>query len=56
MILSKDAALKFIILTGIVSLFADMTYEGSRSITGPYLALLGANAAVVGFGSGFGDY
>ncbi|WP_454784886.1 MFS transporter [Legionella sp. WA2024007413] len=53
--LSKDAALKFIILTGIVSLFADMTYEGARSITGPYLALLGANAAVVGFVSGFGE-
>ncbi|VEB34276.1 MFS transporter [Legionella cherrii] len=53
--LSKDTALKFIILTGIVSLFADMTYEGSRSITGPYLALLGANAAVVGFVSGFGE-
>ncbi|KTD69561.1 MULTISPECIES: MFS transporter [Legionella] len=53
--LSQDAALKFIILTGIVSLFADMTYEGARSITGPYLALLGANAAVVGFVSGFGE-
>ncbi|MCW8409170.1 MFS transporter [Legionella sp. PATHC035] len=53
--LSKNTALKFIILTGIVSLFADMTYEGSRSITGPYLALLGANAAAVGFVSGFGE-
>ncbi|MGM9453102.1 MFS transporter [Legionella bozemanae] len=53
--LSKDAALKFIILIGVVSLFADMTYEGARSITGPYLALLGANAAVVGFVSGFGE-
>ena len=27
----------------------------ARSITGPYLALLGANAAVVGFVSGFGE-
>ncbi|KTC91567.1 MFS transporter [Fluoribacter dumoffii] len=52
---TQDAALKFIILTGFVSLFADMTYEGSRSITGPYLALLGANAAAVGFVSGFGE-
>lgn len=53
--LSKNTALKFVILLGVVSLFADMTYEGARSITGPYLALLGANAAVVGFVSGFGE-
>ncbi len=32
-----------------------MTYEGARSITGPYLALLGANAATVGFVAGFGE-
>lgn len=36
--ISKGAALKFVILLGIVSLFADMTYEGARSITGPNLA------------------
>jgi MFS family permease len=54
--LSKNAALKFVILLSIVSLFADMTYEGARSITGPYLAILGANAAVVGFVAGFGEF
>ena len=32
-----------------------MTHEGSRSITGPYLALLGASATVVGFVAGFGE-
>lgn len=32
-----------------------MTYEGARSIIGPYLALLGANAAIVGFVSGLGE-
>lgn len=53
--LSKRAAVKFVILIGIVSLFADMTYEGARSITGPFLAILGANAVVVGFVSGFGE-
>ncbi|WP_223792032.1 MFS transporter [Methanobacterium spitsbergense] len=47
--------MKFIILLGIVSLFADMTYEGSRSITGPYLAILGASAVTVGFVAGFGE-
>jgi len=33
-----------------------MTYEGARSITGPYLFYLGAGAAVVGFASGFGEF
>jgi MFS family permease len=51
----KDNALKFIVLLGIVSLLGDMTYEGARSITGPYLALMGASAAAVGFVSGFGE-
>ncbi|MFZ0328742.1 MAG: hypothetical protein WBP64_13915 [Nitrososphaeraceae archaeon] len=40
------SALGFIILLGIVSLFADMTYEGARSVTGPYLAILGASATI----------
>lgn len=48
-------ALKFIILLGVVSLFADMTYEGARSITGPYLAILGASGAAVGFIVGIGE-
>lgn len=51
----KTYAFKFIILLGLVSLLADMTYEGARSITGPYLAILGASATVVGFVSGFGE-
>jgi len=53
--ISKQAALKFIILMGVVSLFADMTYEGARSINGPFLASLHANAAIVGFVAGFGE-
>ena len=53
-VLNGDA-MKFIILMGVVSLFADMTYEGSRSITGPYLAILGASAVTVGFVAGFGE-
>lgn len=51
----KKSAFRFVILIGVVSLFADMTYEGARSITGPYLAILGANAVVVGFVAGFGE-
>jgi MFS family permease len=51
----KKSALRFVILLGVVSLFADMTYEGARSITGPFLAVLGASATVVGVVSGFGE-
>jgi MFS family permease len=46
----------FIILLGIVSLFGDVTYEGARSVTGPYLATLGASASVVGLVSGIGEF
>ena len=52
---TSNSAFRFIILLGIVSLFADITYEGARSITGPFLAILGANAAVMGFVAGFGE-
>jgi MFS family permease len=54
--IKNDKNLFFILLIGIVSLFADMTYEGARSITGPYLSLLGASAAAVGFVSGLGEF
>ena len=50
-----STALKFVLLIGIMSFFADFTYEGSHSITGPFLALLGATGAVVGIVSGFGE-
>jgi len=46
----------FIILLGIVSLFGDITYEGARSVTGPYLATLGASASVVGLVAGIGEF
>ncbi len=52
---SKNNALKFIALLGIVSLFADITYEGARSINGQYLAMLGASATAVGIIAGFGE-
>jgi MFS family permease len=54
-LIARAAAMRFIVLLGIVSLFADMTYEGARSITGPYLGILGASATVVGVVSGFGE-
>ncbi|MBI4282780.1 MAG: MFS transporter [Chloroflexi bacterium] len=52
---ARSAALKFIVLVGVVSLFADMTYEGARSITGPFLAVLGASGTVVGIVAGSGE-
>ncbi len=52
---AKATALKFVLLIGVMSLFADFTYEGSRSIIGPYLALLGASAAAVGIVTGLGE-
>lgn len=52
---SMTPALKFVLLIGVVSLFADFTYEGSRSITGPFLGILGASGAVVGVVAGLGE-
>jgi MFS family permease len=51
----RSAALRLVVLFGVVSLFADMVYEGGRSITGPYLALLGASGAAVGIVAGGGE-
>src|ERR1700749_5105956 len=51
----KKSALAFIVAFGIVSLFADMAYEGMRGITGPYLALLGATGTAVGIIAGTGE-
>jgi MFS family permease len=51
----KARALKFVLLIGAMSFFADFTYEGSRSSIGPYLAVLGASAAAVGIVTGFGE-
>lgn len=53
---TKQSAIKFVVLIGLVSLFADMTYEGARSITGQYLAVLGASATVVGLVAGVGEF
>jgi MFS family permease len=48
-------ALNFVILLGVVSLFADMTYEGARSAVGPFLGMLGASAFAIGVVSGGGE-
>lgn len=53
--ITKNSAIKFVILMGLVSLFADMTYEGARSISGQYLAVLGATGSIVGVVAGLGE-
>src|SRR3954451_6983438 len=40
---------------GVVSLAADMVYEGARSVYGPLLGALGASALVVGADTGAGE-
>lgn len=47
--------LRFVLAFGVVSLLADFVYEGARSVVGPYLATLGASAALVGFITGAGE-
>jgi len=48
-------AFRFVLLIGVLSFFADFTYEGSRSIIGPYLGSLQATATIVATVTGFGE-
>src|SRR2546430_15510172 len=48
-------AFRFVFIIGIVNLFADFTYEGARSIIGPFMGSLGASATVIGIVVGFGE-
>jgi MFS family permease len=49
------SAWRTVVWFGIVSLAADMVYEGARAVTGPFLASLGASALVVGLVTGAGE-
>ncbi len=53
---TKKKAFYFILLMGIVSLFSDITYEGARSIIGPYLGLLGASSIIISAVAGLGEF
>ncbi len=53
---SKSTLFLFILIIGVVNLFADFTYEGGRSIVEPFLGVLGASGAIVGFVGGFGEF
>ncbi|MGH9573216.1 MAG: MFS transporter [Candidatus Acidiferrales bacterium] len=51
----QKVAFRFVLTVGIVNLFADLTYEGARANTGPFLSTLGASAAAVGLIAGSGE-
>ncbi|MCX8172212.1 MAG: MFS transporter [Archaeoglobaceae archaeon] len=51
-----DRALQFVLLMGIVSLLADTTYEGARSVIGAYLATFGTSALLLGLIIGIGEF
>jgi MFS family permease len=48
-------AIRYILCFGLVSLFADMTYEGAHGSIGPLLHDLGASVAAVAIISGLGE-
>lgn len=52
---SSPSAWRVVWWFGLVSLAADMVYEGARSVHGPLLAALGASALVVGLVTGAGE-
>jgi MFS family permease len=57
--LSRSAgapAFRFVLTLGLVNLFADITYEGARAVTGPLLRNLGSSAAEVGVIVGLGEF
>jgi hypothetical protein len=47
--------LRFVVLIGIVNLFADLTYEGARGVGGAFLGHLGASGAAIGAIAGGGE-
>ena len=55
-IAGASPALKFVLVVGVMSFFADFTYEGSRSVIGPFLGTLGAGALAISVISGLGEF
>ena len=49
-------AFRFVVMLGVVNLFADMTYEGGGSINGPFLGALGASPAAIAIIAGAGEF
>lgn len=54
-IANSRRAMRFVLLIGVLSFFADLTYEGARSVLGPYLGSLHATAFAIGVVTGLGE-
>jgi hypothetical protein len=52
----RDLSVRLILLLGVVSLLGSLVSNGARSVTGPYILLLGGSAAIVGLVAGFGEF
>lgn len=55
-LMDLSPAMRLILLLGVVSLFGDIIYEGARSVSGPFLLILGASAFTVAWISGLGEF
>lgn len=55
-LVSATSAFTFVLILGIVNLFADFTYEGGAAINGQYLAGLGASAFAISAIAGLGEF
>lgn len=49
-------AMLLILMFGLISLFSDLTYQAGRSLNGPMLGVLGADAALVGLIAGLAEF
>lgn len=56
--LDREMKKAFLIITlfGLISLFGDIIYEGARGVNGPYLKILGSNAALLGLIIGISEF
>lgn len=52
----SSPAFRFVMMIGVVNLFADMTYEGGAAINGQYLGLLGASGFLISIIAGVGEF
>lgn len=52
----SSPAFRFVFLMGVVDLFGDTTYSGGASMNGPFLAMLGASAAIVSITAGLSEF
>jgi len=52
----RDLSMRLILLLGAASLLGSLVSNGARSVTGPYILLLGGSAAIVGLVAGSGEF